>query len=287
ATMLITHKDEEIELAGIVKDSTYKNFNLNFKDVDLNKITPVIDSVNLQGMVNGKLDIVQENGVYLPISNVTIDNLRFNKHYLGDLTADIVGNSSLTNYQVDLLLQNDNLKSLIAKGNIDVSKENSGLNLNVEFDEFLLDPLNIFLEGVLSNIRGYVSGLARVSRTLNNPSIDGSLNLDNAGMTIPYLNVDYVFDFDSEVTLENQRFIFNDITLTDSKYFSKANLNGYISHQGFSDWRLGLDIETDRLLVLNTPDSEDALYYGTAFINGSASIYGLTDELVIDVIGST
>lgn len=287
ATMLITHKDEEIELAGIVKDSTYKNFNLNFKDVDLNKITPVIDSVNLQGMVNGKLDIVQENGVYLPISNVTIDNLRFNKHYLGDLTADIVGNSSLTNYQVDLLLQNDNLKSLIAKGNIDVSKENSGLNLNVEFDEFLLDPLNIFLEGVLSNIRGYVSGLARVSGTLNNPSIDGSLNLDNAGMTIPYLNVDYVFDFDSEVTLENQRFIFNDITLTDSKFFSKANLNGYISHQGFSDWRLGLDIETDRLLVLNTPDSEDALYYGTAFINGSASIYGLTDELVIDVIGST
>ncbi len=287
STLLISHQDEEIEFAGVVKDSSYKNFNLNFKDVDLNKITPAMDSVNLQGIVNGKLDILQENGVYLPNSNVTIDNLKFNEHYLGDLTADVVGNSSLTNYQVDLLLQNDNLKSLIAKGNIDVSKENSGLNLNVEFDEFLLDPLNIFLEGVLSNIRGYVSGLARVSGTLKNPSIDGNLNLDNAGMTIPYLNVDYVFDFDSEITLENQRFIFNDITLTDSKYFSKANLNGYISHQGFTDWRLGLDIETDRLLVLNTPDSEDALYYGTAFINGSASIYGLTNELVINVTGST
>ena len=287
STLLISHQDEEIEFAGVVRDSSYKNFNLNFKDVDLNKITPAMDSVNLQGIVNGKLDILQENGVYLPNSNVTIDNLRFNEHYLGDLTADVVGNSSLTNYQVDLLLQNDNLKSLIAKGNIDVSKENSGVNLNVEFDEFLLDPLNIFLEGVLSNIRGYVSGLARVSGTLQNPSIDGSLSLDNAGMTIPYLNVDYVFDFDSEITLENQRFIFNDITLTDSKYFSKANLNGYISHQGFSDWRLGLDIETGRLLVLNTPDSEDALYYGTAFINGSASIYGLTNELVINVTGST
>ena len=287
STLVINHQDEEIELSGIVKDSTYKSFNLNFRDVDLNKITPAMDSVQLEGIVNGELDILQENGVYLPNSNVTIDDIKFNEHYLGNLTADIVGNSSLTNYQVDLLLQNDNLKSLIAKGNIDVSKENSGLNLNVEFDEFLLDPLNIFLEGVLSNIRGYVSGLARVSGTLKNPSIDGNLNLDNAGMTIPYLNVDYVFDFDSEITLENQRFIFNNITLTDSKFFSKANLNGYISHQGFSDWRLGLDIETDRLLVLNTQDSEDALYYGTAFINGSASIYGLTDELVINVTGST
>lgn len=287
STLLISHQDEEIEFAGVVKDSSYKSFNLNFKDVDLNKITPAMDSVNLQGIVNGKLDVLQENGVYLPNSNVTIDNLKFNEHYLGDLTADVVGNSSLTNYQVDLLLQNDNLKSLIAKGNIDVSKENSGLNLNVEFDEFLLDPLNIFLEGVLSNIRGYVSGLARVSGPLKNPSIDGTLLLDNAGMTIPYLNVDYAFDFDSEITLENQRFIFNDITLTDSKYFSKANLNGYISHQGFSDWRLGLDIETDRLLVLNTPYSEESLYYGTAFINGTASVYGLTDELVVNVTGST
>lgn len=287
STFLVSHEDEEIEFEGIVRDSSYKEFKMNFKDVDLYKITPAMDSVNLQGVVNGKLDILQENGVYLPNSNITVDNLRFNSHYLGDLTADIVGNSSLTNYQVDLLLQNDNLKSLVARGNIDVSEANSNLSLDVKFDEFLISPLNIFLEGVLSNIRGYVSGAAKVTGSLKNPNIDGTLLLDNAGMTIPYLNVDYAFDFDSEIILENQRFIFNNIMLTDSKYFSKANLNGYISHHNFSDWRLGIDIDTNRLLVLNTQDSEESLYYGTAFINGRASVYGPTDDLVVNVTGST
>merc|ERR1712000_183348 len=49
----------------------------------------------------------------------------------------------------------------------------------------------------------------------------------------------------------------------------------------------GLDLSTDRLLVLNTEESEDELYYGTAFVSGEASISGPTDQLIIDVEGST
>jgi hypothetical protein len=36
-------------------------------------------------------------------------------------------------------------------------------------------------------------------------------------------------------------------------------------------------------LVLDTPYTEDSAYYGKAFIEGSASIVGPTDGLVIDV----
>ncbi|NJW54854.1 translocation/assembly module TamB domain-containing protein, partial [Salinimicrobium oceani] len=64
-------------------------------------------------------------------------------------------------------------------------------------------------------------------------------------------------------------------------------LDGTISHRNFSNWILGLNISTDRLLVLNTEFDDEALYYGTAFINGNASLYGPTSELVIDVMGAT
>ena len=121
-----------------------------------------------------------------------------------------------------------------------------------------------------------------------NPQFNGDLLLDNAGLTIPLSQyVDYSFDFDSQVKLESQRFIFQDVEITDSEYFSKAILNGYIGHQNFSDWRLGLEIETDRLLVLNTEYDEDELYYGTAFVDGKAEISGPTDELKIEFNGST
>lgn len=285
--IVMSHLDEEIELSGEIRDSTYKDIRLNFKDVDLNKITPELDSIQFAGNVNGKLQILQKNGVYLPNSNVTIDRFKFNDYELGNLRADIAGNESLTNYQVDLLLQNDNLKSLVAKGEVDVSAANSRINLDVIFNEFQLSPLNVFGADVITNIRGLASGNAKVTGNLNKPEINGDLVLNNAGLTIAEINVDYGFDFDSEVHLEDQKFIFKDVVMTDSRYFSRANLNGYLSHNNFSNWRLGLEIDTNRLLVLNTEDREDALYYGTAFVTGQASIYGPTEQLVIKVEGST
>ena len=279
----ITQGDEEILLSGKIKDSVNKDFNIDFKDVQLVKITPRIDSLTLKGIVNGKLDIVQNNGIYLPKSNVEVSGLFVNDYDLGNLKAKIEGNNSITNYNLDVTLVNDNLKSLDAKGTIDVAEKNPTIDLDVAFEEFLLDPLNPLGEGVINNIRGLVSGNVKVTGSLRQPSIDGELLLDRAGLSIPYLNVDYGFDFDSKVTLKNQRFNFNNVAMTDSEYFSKGNLNGFIEHNNFRDWKLGLELTTDRLLVLNTEESEDELYYGTGFISGTAEIKGPTEQLVIQV----
>ena len=52
-------------------------------------------------------------------------------------------------------------------------------------------------------------------------------------------------------------------------------------------WFLDLKIITDNLLVLDTENTDEALYYGTAFMDGSASITGLTDQLTINVNAKT
>lgn len=281
--LMISQGNEEILVSGTVNDTISKNIKIDFKTVNLEKITPKIDSLSLKGIVDGNLTIQQNNGVYLPKSNITIDNLKVNKYNIGYLKANVEGNNSITNYNVDVSLQNNNVSTFEAKGFIDVDQKKSSINLDVAFNEFLLDPLNPLGEGVINNIRGLVSGNAKVTGSLKKPSINGELYLGEAGLSIPYLNVDYGFDFDSKVTLQNQKFIFNNVALTDSKYFSKGNLNGYIQHNNFSDWKLGLDLQTTRLLVLNTEEDEDQLYYGTGFISGNAEIKGPTDALVINV----
>jgi hypothetical protein len=48
-----------------------------------------------------------------------------------------------------------------------------------------------------------------------------------------------------------------------------------------------MQIKSDNLLVLDTKDSEEALYYGSAFIDGIANFTGLTDQLTIDVNAKT
>ncbi|WP_245234892.1 translocation/assembly module TamB domain-containing protein [Tamlana crocina] len=283
----INHKNEEIKLSGFLKDSTQKDIKLDFSNVDLAKITPDIDSLSLAGNVNGKLDILQKNGSYLPNSSIVIDDLTVNDFLLGSFDATVTGNESLTNYVVNASIKDDTAKSFTAKGDISVAGRQANISVALNFNDFNLFPLNPLLEGVLTNIRGTVTGDVNVGGDLKRPNIDGELNIKKGGLGIPYLNVDYDFNSSASLTLKEQTFIFNNIKLTDTKYDSKGTLSGSLSHVNFSNWSMDLEINTPRLLVLDTKETEDALYYGTGFIGGRARLNGPTEQLVISVVGET
>lgn len=285
--IMMTHNDESIKLSGIIQGEDTKNINLDFQDVDLEKVTPDIQDLLLEGNINGLVNIRQQSGNYIPESDITVDNFKVNENNLGSFRANIVGNQTLTNYDVNISLIEDSNQSLSIVGNLDVVGKNSNIDLEVNFKDFILEPLNPFGDGVITDIRGYVSGNARVFGKLDRPQINGELTMDDGGLAIPYLNVNYSFEDETEIQLTGQSFIFEDAELTDTEFFSRANLSGRINHVNFSNWSINLDINSDRLLVLNTQDNEDALYYGTAFVDGDISIKGLTNQLVIDAEVST
>ena len=146
----------------------------------------------------------------------------------------------------------------------------------------ILNPLNPFGADVITNIRGGISGFASVKGQLEKPQIEGRLVLDNAGLAIPYLNVGYDFAEATIITLKNQSFIFDKALMSDVDFQSQAYLSGNISHNNFSNWSLDLNIDSDRLLVLNTIEQEESLYYGTAFVAGDIDVSGPTDQLFIE-----
>lgn len=285
--IFMTHNDESIKLSGATQGLDSKSINLDFQDVDLIKVTPDIEDLALNGNINGSINIKQQAGNYIPESDIKINNFKVNGIALGDFRANIIGNETFTNYDVNISLKEDSKESLSIVGNLEVSGKNSGIDLEVNFNDFILEPLNPFGDGVITDIRGYISGNARVSGNMSRPQINGGLFLDDGGLAIPYLNINYAFEDETEIDLSSQSFIFNNALLTDNEYFSKANLSGRINHVNFSNWSLDLNLTSDRLLVLNTEDSEDALYYGTAFVEGDINIVGPTDQLVIDAEVST
>lgn len=287
-TLTLTHQDEEIRLSGEARDSTYKNFNLKFDNVDLAKITPSLDSLDLAGIVNGKLNFSQEKGVYYPTSSLTIDNISVNDVTYGNLNLDIEGNETLTQYNVEALLGDEEYDFLQAYGNIDVSDENPNINLKLSLDSFKLDAFSALGADVISNIHGLAYGNAEITGDYRNPDISGRLTLKDAGLSVPYLNVGLNLQQNAVIDLTKQEFLFNNVDFVDTKYNTKGVIDGTISHDGFKNWELDLDLDApNKLLVLDTDYTENALYYGTAFISGSANIAGPTDEIVINVNAET
>lgn len=281
--------NEQIRLRGQIADSTYKDLELEFKIVSLDKITPAIDSLKLDGQVDGTLYIRQKDKVYRPTSNLDITDFAINKIKLGDLMIDAIGNQDLTKIALTTRLIDKGVDKLDLSGNLDISGATTTADVLATFNNFSLEPFSPLGEGVLSNIRGFISGNARIQGRVDNPEITGLLNLSKAGLGIPYLNVDYDFGFNSQVVLSKQTFDFRNIQLTDVTHKTNATLNGVINHSFFRDWDLDLNVNTNnnRFLILNTPFQEEVLYYGTGYLNGSGRIYGPTKALNIDVVGET
>ncbi len=288
-SIIFTYLDEEIKLKGVTEGSDYKNLKATFTNVDLNKITPRIDSLNFLGRVDGELSILQEKGNYLPSSNVKIRDLSINQTLMGELAINVTGNKDLTEYLINTQLIDDSKqKTLSAIGAINVSDENPYINVDVDLDNFSISEFSALGGDIITNIRGFVSGEAKINGSYTNPQIDGVLNLDQTGLMIPYLNVDLSFEDGSRVILDKQSFNFDAVNITDTKYDTEGVLEGFIAHKNFSKWEFGLDIlAEERLLVLDTEEDEESLYYGTGFISGEASIEGAVDELVINVSATT
>lgn len=282
-------QQEQIRLRGELADSTYKDLELQFKIVSLDKITPAIDSLKLQGEVNGTLNILQKDDIYLPSSNLGIEDFSINNIRLGDLALGIVGNKDLTEFSVNSQITNKGREKLSIVGNIDNQGDMPVADLSVNLDSFDLEPFAPLGEAILRNIRGDVSGTATISGPINNPDFEGVLTLDNAGLGVPYLNVDYSFANNSRVNLYNQTFDFENIQITDVAKKTKATLDGTISHSFFDNWLLDLNVDTNnnRFLMLNTDFEEEVLYYGTGFLNGKGRIFGPTKALNIKVEGET
>ena len=283
------NEQEQIRLRGQLADSTYKDIELQFKIVTLGKITPAIDSLKLHGEVNGTLNVLQRDNVYLPSSNLNIKNFGINNITLGDLAIGIVGNRDLTDFIVNTSLVDKGFEKLSVVGNISNREEIPQANLIVDFNKFNLEPFSPLGEGVITNIRGLLQGSAILKGPINNPNWSGVLSLNEAGIAIPYLNVDYSFAPFSKVSLTNQTFNFQKIKLTDVAMKTKATLDGTITHKLFKDWSLDLDVDTnnDRFLILNTPFKEEVLYYGAGYLNGTGRIFGPTNALTINVDGAT
>ena len=280
---------EQIRLKGQLADSTYKDLELQFKIVSLDKITPAIDSLRLEGEVNGTLNVLQKDDVYLPSSNLGITDFSVNGFRIGDLTIGIVGNRDLTDFVVNTQITDKGVERLSVIGNIQNKTELPQANLIANFNGFNLEPFSPLGEGVITNIRGDLFGSAKFTGDIDNPDFSGLLTLDNAGIAIPYLNVDYGFAQNSRVRLSKQSFNFEKINITDVARNTKATLDGAITHSFFKDWVLDLNVDTnnDRFLILDTPFEEEVLYYGTGFLNGFGRIFGPTKALTINVDGKT
>ncbi|MDB4180287.1 translocation/assembly module TamB [Flavobacteriaceae bacterium] len=264
--------NEKVDIALNYNTNSFNSIKLLFDNVKIENLP--LNTYNFSGVLDG--DFLYEKNSDNE-SNLYFKNLTLDKYILGDLDLNV--NHNQKEFKFKSFLKNNSKVQLTTFGSFIYDGIDQKLDLIAKFDNLSINSLNIFGKNNINNIRGNITGLIEIKNVLNTPEYTGDIYFNNSGLYVPYTEVDYTFGNKSKVSLINNQFIFSDIFFSDTKFNSRGVLNGIISHRNFKNWLLDLNIDSERLLVLNTKDVDNPVYYGTAFVSGDISIAGPGESL--------
>ncbi len=256
-----------------------RRIRVDLQRVDLNDLGPLIDPFTWRGTLNGQLVFGRKKKTVFYNGLFDIEDFYLNDQPLGHWKGDF---QTLQNRLMFIRAsgRRDGMPLVQTSGYLDLDKKE--WDLNTTMDHFPVKVLQPFLEDIFDRLRGDVTGHFRMSGRWDDPVYEGALSLFGVGLRIIELNTDYQFDDNVLLRIKDNKFVLDHAPFTDVKYHTKGLLHGDIGFYQFKHWNFNLHISGDNLLALDTPYSEESLYYGTAFVKGGADITGDLNKIKID-----
>jgi hypothetical protein len=246
--------------------------NLNFASEKL--------GINLQGIINGNAQVSNMYSNLLINTSLDVKKFVINNEVIGNgiITSD--WNTRKESIGIDAKFFRGNIPTLDISGNYYPKKEKNNLDLIVKLEKLQLQMIDKYLEGLVSDLKGWANGEIRLKGEPAKPLFYGKINIQKAGFLIDFLNTSYSFTHD--IYIEPDRFYFNQLTLFDIRG-NKSNAFGIVTHNNFKDFFFDIQLEPQNFMALNTQAHHNPLYYGTAFMSGRVAIKGMLDKLNIDI----
>lgn len=266
-----------------IKNAVYKSSkdfqaDADLKNLQLSKIFEMQEggnTMNIQGIANGTIQVKMNNGNLEPILNVNVNNITMNSEDLGDLIINAKNSSVANVFDIEAKITSagligDNKLDLI--GTINNNTPSPTLDLNADMKDFDLRFTNQFVKGVFSNVRGKANGILKISGPLNNIDYSGDIALRGLGLKLNFTGVDYSAD-DTVVSIQ-KGFAPIDLNLRDGRENSFGNLSGGIWFETLSSMAVQIILRSKNLLVLNTQQKDFDLFWGRVYGQGELYIDG-------------
>lgn len=287
--VLLESEGQKLLLDGYYASNTDYKLNADLEELVLSKLIPkgLLGNLSIDGIANGNVDIIRTKDEFKPLMELKINSLALNEYGLGDLAINGAYNVDENVFDLELFLEQQQVQVLYVNGFIDNKPEIPQVNLAASLDDLDFKFIESFLSAAMSNVRGMISGEMKFTGPIDSPDFEGMLDMKNLGFTVDYLNVDYAFDGINTIPVSKasggQGIIQLDkLAFRDTKYNSKAVVDGFLLFRDFATWYLNLAFNTDNLLVMNTTMKHNELFYGKIFGAGVFTLDGPPERLDIE-----
>lgn len=275
------HADEILFIDASMGEKSNKA-NAIISNFKLENINPFIAGYDLRfhGLVNGYVDVSDREGFPIIETNLSVNQLQMDNDILGDLEINSENANGLA-VKIDGNISNGILNRMKIKGAIDFENKKSPLNLKLKTQKSNIKPFEKYLAGLMSNVSGYSTTDISITGPLKSPKLDGTMHLDSLSFMMDYLQTNYTAD--ATVKIGYSSFHISEAKISD-RFGQKGSISGDVNHHNFHDFKLDLAIDDlENFEIMNTTRSNNNLFYGSAFMDGSAKISGPIDDIFIQV----
>ena len=277
---------DRFNFSGYYKNENDLDFNIQISDLYVSNFYKIN-----QNPISG--NIISNIGFNRTLENRTLEfnsnisDIKLKDYDLGELNLKVFGNTDYNSYAVDLDLSDKSNNQIKGEGTIIAINEKPNIDIDLLINNFDISFIERIGLKTMSEISSNVSGEVNLWGAYDNIQHNGKLFLNKSSFIVPYLNVEYLLSDKSEITLYNQNFELNNVSIKTIDSESITSLNGKIFHEDYKNWNLDLAFNSDRLYIINKEFSENENFYGKAFIGGDILINGPTNNVRINIDGIT
>ncbi len=284
-SLMINHKDQNMIAFGRLSDIPGDSLDFSFRNFDLanlNFFTRKKD-FEFQGRLNGesKLTGIKDNPLFF--SSLRIDEMYINEVEFGNCFINSMWDNIKQSLNINVEAQRGLLTMLKFSGDYYPSQSGK-MDFTITLNKLKTDIVNPFVSGVFSDMRGLATGDLQLTGIKGKPNLSGNIRLQKNAFTIDYLKTRYNFTSDLEIV--NNNFILNNFELFD-KEGNMALVNGMVHTDYLRDFSMNININANNLLCLNTRDTDNSMFYGTAYAIGSVRIKGDPANLSFNIDART
>ncbi|SIT97557.1 hypothetical protein SAMN05660493_02277 [Epilithonimonas bovis DSM 19482] len=241
------------------------------------------DAMNIKGIANGSIQVRKSGNNLEPLVDLTVNDIMMNGKAMGNIEAKITKSEKPNVFDVNVEALSSDLfgqNTLDVKGTIDNNPASPVLNLDAKMSEFDIAFAQQFVETVFGNFRGKATGDLNISGPLNDIDYSGDIAMKGFGLKLLFTGVDYSFE-DTVINLSKGLALLNNIGIRDGRENSKGNISGSIQFETLSSLAVNLIMHADNLLVLNSTQDDNDLFWGRVMGQGDLYVSGPVSGLEI------
>ena len=276
---LFERPDRYLRVDGKITKDAKDSCIIDLKNIDVQYVLDIVkfDDVEFGGLATGR--VYAKNILDKPDlkTRLHVHNFAVNKGLMGEADIKGVWDNDLPGIRLEADIEEKDLSATRVTGF--VSPKLKALDLRIEADSTNLDLLAPYFEGIFSDFDARANGLVRLHGGFKTLDFEGGVRV-KLDTKVDMLNT-YLQLHDDSVYISHGEFALKNARLFDREG-NTGRITGALNHKHLKNLTYHFDIQGNNLLMYNTNDPGDMLFYGKVYGTGDVTLVGGNNSMNVD-----